>query len=177
MAKPRFKKFKNAFGKRKTGFKQLPDLPVEDMPTFEETEERELERRLRDEKAAKRIVKLREKFPYATLPELITYDWLHYHKYWFIFQAEIGQRTHKGSLIPDFVIARGGQGLAWQIQGEYWHKDEMVRARDKAVALALKGQSIAGLRISDVVELWEDDIYNKRPQVFEQAMLGVGIRS
>jgi hypothetical protein len=177
MAKPKFRKFKNAFGGRKSDFSKLPDLPVVEMIDFESEEEKELKRKLKDERLAKRILELYKIFPNATLPELITYDWLRYNKYWFIYQAEVGPRTSKGSLIPDFVIARGGTGLAWQIQGEYWHKDEMVRARDKAVILALEGQNVAGLRIIDVVELWEGDIYDKRPRVFEEAMRGHGMRS
>ena len=176
-AKAKFKKFKNAFGPKRSGFKALPDLPVVKMIDFESEEERELERKLKDEKLAKRLSKLRDTLPYATVPELVTFDWLRYNKYNFIYQVEVGERGRKGSKMPDFVVNLGGQGLAWQVQGEYWHSGETTRAQDRALNAILRGQEIAGTRIVAVVELWEDDIYDKRPRVFEEAIRGRGLRA
>jgi hypothetical protein len=39
------------------------------------------------------------------------------------------------------------------------------------------GQTLFGYRIEKVIELWENDIYHKRPQVFHLAMAGIEMRA
>lgn len=171
--------------------KRLPRLPGgkrERLPpivkatTPEQTDQRSaLEIRfaqaLDDEKLARKLVKLQAKFPVATLPELVAYEWLQRRNIPFSFQVELfGGRRVRGGLLPDFVIEQGATALAWQIQGEYWHSVGLKDDADRTNNLRMLGQVVDGRRIEQVVELWENDIYQKRPQVFNMGLAGIGMR-
>lgn len=142
----------------------------------------ELTRRLGDQALAKRIRVLQAQYggvSSGTVPELVTYDWLQHSGYRFVFQAELyGGRATAGGLLPDFVVETGaGSGAAWNIQGEYWHGKSQEKAiSDAEGALRLVGQVVNGIRIDRVLYLWEDDLYTKRPQVFQYAIAGVALR-
>lgn len=115
----------------------------------------------------------------GTVPELIAYDWLQRNSYPFTFQAELyGGRATAGGLLPDFVVETGaGVGMAWQIQGEYWHgKSGDKKVSDAEAAMRLVGQVVGGVRIEKVIYLWESDLYEKRPQVFQYAVAGISLR-
>jgi hypothetical protein len=173
--------FSNPFkkGKRKRDipiFKGFPDAfdvqPVD-------TELTELTRRVGDEKLAKRVLQLQEQYPTGTVPELITLEWLHRGGWRHIYQAQVaGGRGSAGGLIPDFVVdLGGGRGMAWQIQGEYWHGRSKAKGlRDAEAALRLTGQTVGGIRIEKVINLWERDILERRPQVFQYALAGISLR-
>ena len=63
------------------------------------------------------------------------------------------------------------------IQGEYWHSRKTAHGqKDAVVKLQMLGQDVNGVRIKSVVELWENDIYHKRPRVFDLALIGIGLR-
>lgn len=147
-----------------------------------DTELTELTRRLGDEATAKRVRALQGEMggvAQGTVPELVTYDWLKRGGWRYIYQAELyGGRAAAGGLLPDFVVETGaGTGMAWQIQGEYWHGKSGDKAiSDAEAALRLAGQVVAGIRIDKVINLWETDIYTKRPQVFEYALAGISLR-
>jgi hypothetical protein len=66
--------------------------------------------------------------------------------------------------------------MAWRIQGEYWHTQADKRARDFDEVARLLGQYVNGARIETVVDLWEGDVYRRRPLVFRLAMVGSGLR-
>lgn len=142
----------------------------------------ELTRRLGDEATAKRIRALQATLggvSSGTVPELVTYDWLQRSGYNFIFQAELyGGRATAGGLLPDFVVETGaGVGMAWQIQGEYWHgKSGDKKVSDAEAAMRLMGQVVGGVRIEQVIFIWEEDTYTKRPQVFQYAVSGIALR-
>ncbi len=142
----------------------------------------ELTRRLGDAATAKRVRALQAEMggvSSGTVPELVTYDWLKRGGWRFIYQAELyGGRATAGGLLPDFVVETGaGTGMAWQIQGEYWHgKTNEKAVSDAAAALRLLGQVVGGIRIDKVINLWEQDLYTKRPQVFEYALAGISLR-
>lgn len=129
-----------------------------------------------DEKLAKRVMKLKEKYPQGTAPELIVYDWLTRQSVPFSYQAVLfGGRAQRGGLLPDFVVTYG-RTMAWQVQGEYWHSTKLKGDNDYYANLRMLGQVVDGQRIEQVVELWEDDIYHRRPGVLWNALAGVGLR-
>lgn len=133
-----------------------------------------------DTKLTKQVMKLMQEFPAASLPEMVTFQWLQREGTTFDYQGKLfGARAVKGGLVPDFVIATpAGDAVIWQVQGEYWHSQSVKQGRaDRVNNLRMLGQVIAGLRIRAVVELWEDDIYNRRPLIYYQAMAGYGLRS
>lgn len=167
-------------GKRR----RLPELTGAD-PRVAEREDDELQKIVRTLggttealKIAKRVMVLRQEHPAGSLPELVTYHWLESRNIPFTFQAMLfGGRRTKGGLVPDFVIQYGGKGMAWQIQGEYWHDRATQHGRkDMSNTIRLLGSVYKGVRIDYVVEVWEKDIYHKRPFVFLQALQGVGLR-
>lgn len=172
----RLKKLKGLGGTRL----KMPDLAIpeiSDGPTAPVADKLvEFTRRLNgDEKLAKRCVKLQERYPQASLPECVTYLWLEQNQIEFIYQSTFfGGRAVRGGLLPDFLVDRGDEWYAWEIQGEYWHSDS--RFSDLADHLRLRGSYFAGQRVGKVIELWESDIYDKRPTIFTSAMAGLGLR-
>ncbi len=176
-----------------TAFKRMPRLPgpkeppkpkVRAAPQLAMTDVRSpLEVRftqtLDDEKLAKRLVKLQAQFPAATLPELVVYNWLEREHVAFEYQVELfGGRRLRGGLLPDFVIQHGANAIAIQVQGEYWHSKALKDDRDRAVNLRMLGQIVNGRRIEHVVEVWENDLYQKnlRNTVMNLAIGGSGFR-
>lgn len=134
---------------------------------------------LGSEKLAKKVHKLAQQYPVATVPELVTYEWLERSGYPFQFQLWLygGRRAPSGQgLVPDFVVTPGGAPIVWQVQGEYWHSIQRKGDRDKSANLRMLAASIKGRKVSAVVELWEDDIYHRRPQIFLSALQGIGLR-
>lgn len=135
---------------------------------------------LNSESLAKKVHKLAQQYPVATVPELVTYEWLERSGYRFEFQLWLygGRRAPSGQgLVPDFVVTPGASPVVWQVQGEYWHSIQRKGDRDKTANLRMLAAMVNGQKVSAVVELWEDDIYNRRPQIFYSALQGVGLRS
>jgi hypothetical protein len=162
--------------RRKRRFHPLPLTPPKlDLVSSEISE---LARRLKDETLARRVLRLRERFVQATIPELVVYDWLSRQGHRFWYQVEFnGGRRQLGGLVPDFVVAVGGQAMVWQVQGEYWHTLQAQKERARQVRLSLMGQIVMGnRRARKVIDLWESDIYRKRPQIFQMALAGLGLR-
>lgn len=179
----KFKKFKGLSNKFKTWGKEAATSFDYLPPAFSDFKEQvntdltELTNRLGDRKLAERVIALQSVYPNGTVPELVTMDWLKRGGWRYVYQAELyGGRADKGGLLPDFVV-EAGSGMAWQIQGEYWHGRNATKAvSDAEAALRLTGQSVGGIRIDKVVNLWESDIYAKRPQIFYYALAGLGLR-
>lgn len=177
---------------RRRAFKRLPTLgkkvkqPDLDFPSPppEDTTPDVLDQLIRlvgDVRLAKRILRLRERYPNGTVPELVVFDWLQQQK-WIDFEYQVslwgGRRAPAGvGVVPDFVVWTDmAQAMVWQVQGEYWHTLDGKVERDRANNLRMLGQIINGARITAVVELWEDDIYSKRSAIFAAALAGVGLR-
>lgn len=178
---PRFKRLPGARSERK---QPRPNLTGAD-PKIAEREPDELTRFARDlggtaadYKIARRVInELKPANPAGSKPELVTYDWLESQNIRFTYQAMLyGGRRQKGGLVPDFVVESGGGLLAWLVQGEYYHNASFNDGEDLGVIMRLTGAMYQGQIIRTVVQLWERDIYRKRPLVFQQALLGVGLR-
>lgn len=130
-----------------------------------------------DEATATRVAKLKEalfKTYEGTIPELVVYDWLTENHISFSFQAFVyGGRNKRGGVVPDFLVWPGGRGMAWFIDTNYWHSLPEKQASDAADRLRILGAVIEGIRIEKVVTLWEDNVYQQRPIVFQLALAGV----
>jgi hypothetical protein len=163
--------------------RKLPDMTGK-APRIAEREPDALQELIRnlggrsaDVKLAKRVLGMKPEFPAASIPELIVYCWLTDQKIQFSYQAMLfGGRRAKGGLVPDFVVQAGGMGLAWQVQGKYWHRHESAHGqKDSGAEARMLGQVYKGVRISAVVDLWEPKIYNQRPRIFQLALNGIGM--
>lgn len=138
---------------------------------------RELTLLLGDEKLAQRVIDLQGRFPLASLPELVVYDWLEKGKHQFTFQGEFGGgRQLRGGAVPDFVVNWGGRGLVLRVQGEYWHSLPGQVERDMVQRMQMLGQYVNGLQVAAVVDVWEQDIYKRRDYVMKMALAGIGLR-
>ena len=138
---------------------------------------RTLGNRPSDYRLAGRVMKLKRRFPTASLPELVAMDWLKSRGQQFVYQAQLfGGRRLRGGVLPDFVLQNLGGAMVWAIQGEYWHTKEGKREKDRAQKLQTLGQIFGGQKITEYVEIWESDIYDKRPMVFEFGLAGIGLR-
>lgn len=153
---------------------------------FEEptdTELTELTRILGDQATAKRVRKLQLEYSNGpssgTVPELVTMDWLNVNKYHYIYQGQLyGGRARGGGLLPDFVVdTGGGNGMVWNVQGDYWHnRNASKQFSDAAENLRYIGQIVGGIRITNVILLNESDILSKRrDQVFQMALAGISL--
>lgn len=182
-ALPKLRSVRGGIGRLKRREPALP--PIEGVATSIEDlvppEVADLQRRLgnrdEDRKLAQRVIGMMGNYPAASIPELITLDWLRGKNYPFDFQAALwGGRTTKGGSVPDFVIDVGGSAVVWRVQGEYWHTRPGKRARDATEAALMLGQNFEGKRITSVVDLWENDIYDRRPDIYLFGLSGVGLR-
>jgi len=127
---------------------------------------------------AQRVWRLREKGAVGTLPELCTMEWLERKRTPYEFQsAQMGGRRIAGGAVIDFLVDISAAGwYVWRVQGEYWHSGMETEARDEAQAERLMRLRIGGRPVAAVVDLWELDIYDRYPTVFELAEAGVGMR-
>lgn len=134
--------------------------------------------KLGSESFAKKMLALQKHHITATLPELVTMDWLDQSKIDYEFQVSLfgGRSRAGGGTVLDFLVYDGGEAMAWPVQGEYWHTLKTVDRRDKEIFLKLLGADVHGTTIRAVVELWEQDIYDKRPMIFQQALAGRSLR-
>lgn len=151
--------------------------PSSQAPSLQPVEYTDLLAKVGDASTVKRLLSLKQRFPVGTYPELLTYDWLQRQRLLFEYQVETyGGRGAPGALIPDFVIYEGRGADVWLVQGEYWHTLVGRRQHDEAARLRLLGKLINGVKVNGVIELWEDDIYRHRPNVFWQALAGMEMR-
>lgn len=157
---------------RKPALPELPTIRIEQEDISpEEERRREIARLVGDDSLAYRVMKLQNKYPKGTLPELVTMDWLEKQGIGYQYQVHLfGGR--RGGLIPDFVIQNGGQVDAWMIQGKYWHTIHGKREVDAAAKMRMRGADFGSGRIKDVLELWDSRIYKNRPSVFWAALSG-----
>jgi hypothetical protein len=174
-----FERFKTAPAfKRARRFPKLRPVEVGEWDVSDTTVN-DLARRLGGDRAlASKIVALQRKFPRGTVPELVVYDWLRRQGYSFAYQVELyGGRRFEGGLVPDFVLFQDRTNAdVWQVQGEYWHSISRKGFKDKGDNWRMLGQIIQGATVKRVIELWEDDLYLKRPQVFYLALAGLSLR-
>lgn len=128
---------------------------------------------------AKRCVNLQFDHPNATLPELITLDWLLRENIRYYYQAEIyGGRSRQSGLVPDFVVVRSGKGMAWLVQGSYYHSQAFQdkwgqTGRDALAKMRLLGSYVNGVRIEIVIEIKEQDLYSDPEVTLSFAAAGI----
>lgn len=182
MLMPRLKRLdRKGWGRRKK--LELPEMPEPPSGALDLEDElvKEIMGRISggssDYKMAKRVAHMkRTMYPDGTIPELITADFLDQREIPYTFQAWIyGGRSRQGGVVPDFVLEYLGKGMAWLIQGEYWHSKADVSASDEIDKVRLVGTWFHNVYIEAVIEIWEDAIYHKRPEVFDMALMGIEI--
>lgn len=134
--------------------------------------------KLGSESYAKKMLAMQKHYITATLPELVTMDWLDQNRITYEYQVSLfgGRSRAGGGTVLDFLVIDGGEAMAWPVQGEYWHTMESVARRDKDIFMKLLGAEVRGYTIRAVVLLWEQDIYDKRPMIFQQALAGRSFR-
>jgi hypothetical protein len=127
-----------------------------------------------DEALAKRVIKLYDKFPNATLPELVVMDYLDMNRFRYAFQAIVdGGWAQRGGLIPDFVVDCRGVGTAILVQGNYWHTRGDKEEDDAITRLRLMGAYTHGIEIDRVVFVWEDRVKLNQQHTMDMAVVGV----
>jgi len=179
----KLRRFPRIPGARTVGKKPRPRIQGAD-PKIAERDSDALQRLTRDlggtsqdAKLAKRVMQLKQEYPIGSYIELVTHEWLTVQNIPFDYQAVLfGGRREKGGILPDFVVQASGGYVAWLINGEYWHSQSVNQGRDEIARLKLLGAQHKGKTITNMVSLWEKDILRKRPIVFQQALLGVGLR-
>lgn len=168
-------KFK-AFGKRPKQFR--PKTPALPRP-FDSTDDTldRIVRILGDQRQAKRVWSWQQRYPNGTIPEMVVLDWLERHHIRYVYQAiAFGGRRRKGGLVPDFLVPEGGQARVIQVQGDYWHSRKRKGYYDTAVSMRLLGKMVEGYRVTDVVEVWESDLYRNTEVTMVKAMAGMSSR-
>lgn len=149
-----------------------------ELPLFADRDFVYILQRVQDTNLARRVYTLQQKFPHATIPELVTMDWLNRHNIIFRYQVPIlGGRRLQGGRVPDFVILDTADAMVWAIQGDYFHTQRYNRGIDVAAMLRVMGQIVDGHKINRYVELWESDILGIPDSVFTAAIAGRGLRS
>ena len=134
-----------------------------------------------DYQVAKRVATLEKQMPNGTLPELVTYEWLEGRQVPYTYLAQLfGGHQRIGGVEIDFLIHKGGDALAWQVDGSYFHGRKFQlrfaqEGRDLANDMKLIGATFMGMKIAHVVHLVEEKIYLMRPLIFEMALNGVGL--
>lgn len=152
---------------RTTGFASLTDPRIAEILG-------KIGRGSEQEALAKRVVALEQLYPQATLPELVTIDYLKQKSVEFYFQELVaGGRNVKGGRVLDFVIPQGGQCLVLAVHGEYWHPSEQ---QETMTRLIIMSSIIAGMKPWAYVEIWEDDIFLDADRVLDSAMAGIQLR-
>lgn len=129
-----------------------------------------------DRSYAKRLVKLWDEYPAATVPELIAIHWLTKRNIKFFYQLNVrGGRVRQGGIVPDLVVVQEPNCLVWMIQGNYWHTRPSQARADARARQLLLGQQIEGRRVIAVVELWESKLAEDADKVCQSALLGIGV--
>ena len=139
---------------------------------------RELGRRI-GRKRASTVWRWMRKGITGSVPELLTYDWLSSRGLRFEYQSpQMGGRLRVGGAVVDFLLHDlAPAGLyVWRIMGDYWHAAPEVQGKDEQQRRRLLRQRVHGRPVVAVVDLWESDIYDRSPEIFELAEAGVGLR-
>lgn len=163
--------------------KEAPDLP--ELPSLseavEEDDRSDLEQRIAREvgsnRLARKLMELLDRFPQATVPELIALEFLDRRGIDYEYQVPIfGGRQQKGGQILDMVVKFGvGRAYAWRIQGQVIHS---LRGRPQLDAIqesALIGAQIGGTTIHDVLDIYDSRLEDedRRQRVLEAALAGI----
>lgn len=164
---------------RKTKLPEMPDIDmaVHGAASVVGDEEQRLANTLDDPQLAKRVLKLKQKYPNATFPELVCIEWFERRRVKWEFQVWVmGGRSAKGGQVLDLIVDGGLYVIVVEVQGGYWHTRPGQSRVDAAQRLALMGIEIWGKPVK-VVELWEERIMDKRHRenALRMALLGIEV--
>ena len=97
--------------------------------------------------------------------EAIVVRWLDRHKIDYQFQSSLmgGYYELGGSVVDILLPARG---LAWRIQGEYWHQRVSQVGRDMVQKELLSGLGW------QVIDIWGRDVHNRLNETMTKALRG-----
>jgi hypothetical protein len=130
-----------------------------------------------DETLARKIMSLQQKFPDGTTPELVVMEYLDRKQIKYMYQPYIFGGKASGKGVPDFALQQGPFWNIWEIEGNYWHSAKFETKEDQRVQQRrLLNHYFNGLKVQYWCQLWEEDIYNRRDFVMEQAVRGIALR-
>lgn len=151
----------------------LPDLDAgpERVASLVDDELARLTNALGDSQLAKRILKLKKKYPDGTTLELAIMDWFDRKRIRYFYQQWLlGGRILKGGQVVDFIIEQGARPVVIEAQGNYWHTRPGLMGHDEAQRFALLGTTFHGKKIGAVIEVWESRIMTPNKSMRERTM-------
>lgn len=107
-----------------------------------------------------------------TLPESIVYGQLQARQLEFVFQQEDNSgRVYRGGSVVDFWLPT--MGLVIRVNGDYYHGQPGRRELDEIQRSTLLQGTIDGVRVTNVVDIWESRLLScQREQAIEAALNG-----
>ena len=97
--------------------------------------------------------------------EALVENWLIRHKIIYEFQSSLmGGFYELGGSVVDFLLRP--RGLAFRVQGEYYHQRVGQQGRDM-----IQKELLSGLGWT-VIDLWGDDIKSRLNETIQKALLG-----
>lgn len=97
--------------------------------------------------------------------EEIVVRWLDRHQIDYQFQSSLmGGYYELGGSVVDILLP--SRGLAFRVQGEYWHQRVGQQGRDM-----VQKELLSGLGWT-VIDLWGDDIQSRLNETMRRALLG-----
>jgi hypothetical protein len=181
LAKPKGMKKLPGLGKAQGG-EPLPDLDdgEERVASFVDDELARLTDTLGDEQLAKKCLHLKQKFPDASMLEIVMMEWFDRKHVKYVFQQWLlGGRILRGGQVTDFIVDLGGSAMVIEAQGNYWHSRPGSVQHDLEQKFALLGINIWGKKIEMVINVWESRIMqpNKamREHTMNLAMMGIEV--
>ena len=129
-----------------------------------------------DRSLAGRVRELQGTYPAASLPELVTMDFLRRRNVVFQFQVPFGGgRSNRGGAVIDFLVPAPGGQLAIRVQGDYWHGKSAQEQYDKQQRLMMQRMKVNGQPIKAVADVWERRVLDPtlREETLTNALKGV----
>lgn len=183
-----FSAAEKGFSRRRAHFKALGKLDPKDRepkkaaytqpPQSEEDELQYVIRLLKgDERLARKILKMKESFPDATIPELAFMEYLDRKQIEYIFQAWMFGGKASGKGVPDFALPQPPYWVIVNIHGDYWHSNKFETIEDQRFQQRrLVNHIFNGMKVRAYVQLWESDIYQRRDYGMQMAVMGISLR-
>jgi hypothetical protein len=170
--KPKALKKLKGLGKA-TGAMPLPKLdnPVvrEEQPV--DSELSRLTATLGDAKLAKKVLRLKTRYPDASTLEVVMIEWFDRKHVKYVFQQWLlGGRAIKGGQVTDFIVDAGMFQIVIEAQGSYWHNRLGSKQHDEVQKFRLIGLTFQGKKIKSVINVWESKIMQPIKAIREQTM-------
>lgn len=155
---------------------KLPPLPKLEVGTPQvasllDDELARLTNALGDERLAKKVLKLKEKYPLASTLECVIMEYLDRKRAHYIFQQTLlGGRKVKYGQVVDFLVDKGHYILIIEAQGNYWHTRKGQEGIDAAQRMALLSTTYQGKPILKVIAVWESRIMQPNRSIRERTL-------